>query len=327
MIARPIVALALAILAAPGSAADDPHDQFDFWLGEWTVSNRHLRNGSWSESGQSHARITPVLDGMAVLEEWDGKPGGMSGVFGFSLRWYDADLQRWVVILNWPGGSTQSPRFGRMEGAFEDGVCHLFPPSSFAGPGAQRARDATRFTFSHATPESCRWTQSAPGGRGTWIESWIMDFSRAEPAMPDDAPLQINEPPESCACDSDGARSLDGLVGVWAGEGVRVRVSSAIRGCLTLISVDGEGDAEDRFIALSYAPADDTWSAFSLDASLADASWSGRADASGIELRSTARSDAARRGETLRIVTAGDRFGLAIESSAGAILDVELTRE
>ncbi|MEQ8770984.1 MAG: hypothetical protein RIB60_10810 [Phycisphaerales bacterium] len=325
MILRPTIAVLLASLANPAVAADDPRDQFDFWLGGWDVTNRHFRGGSWVQSGTSRAVITPVLGGDAVLEQWDGRTGAMSGVFGFSLRWYDAELERWVVILNWPGGSVESPRFGRMEGAFEDGVCHLFPPNTFVGPGVERARDATRYTFSHATAESCRWTQSTPGGRGAWNESWIMDFARTEPAMPDGTPLEINEPPEACACDSEGARALDNLVGAWADDGVTVRVSSAIRGCLLFIAVDG-GDA-DRFIALSYASADDTWSAFSLDSDLADASWSGRADASGIVLRSTARSDASRRGETLRISAEDGGFRLAIESADGVVLDADLARQ
>ncbi len=314
-----------AALAVPSALAGEPGDQFDFWLGEWDVTNRHLRGGSWVESGTSRAVITPVLGGDAVLERWDGRTGAMAGVFGFSLRWYDAELERWVVILNWPGGSEQSPRFGRMEGVFEGGVCHLFPPDTFAGPGAQRTRDATRFTFSHATPESCRWTQATPGGRGAWNETWIMDFARAEPAPPDGTPLETNGPPETCACDSAGARSLDRLVGAWAGEGVGVRVSSAIRGCLTLIEVDD--DAADRFIALSHAAADGTWSAFSLDSDLADASWSGKADASGIVLHSTDRSDDSRRGETLRISAAGDGFRLTIETADGVVLDADLARE
>ena len=91
--------LLFALLAPPPS--DDPHRQFDFWVGEWSVQNRHMgADGSWSEGDVTRARITPVCGGKAVLEEWAGP---FRGTFmnGFSLRAWDEREGRWTLLLNW----------------------------------------------------------------------------------------------------------------------------------------------------------------------------------------------------------------------------------
>ena len=55
---------------------DVPQRYFDFWLGEWDVQNKHLRDGAWVDSGNAIAHIQPVVDGGAVLEQWNGQLGG-----------------------------------------------------------------------------------------------------------------------------------------------------------------------------------------------------------------------------------------------------------
>ena len=82
---------------------DDPHRQFDFWLGEWNVQNKHLRDGDWNDSGTAVALIQAVVDDGAVLEQWNGELGG-DPLIGFSLRAYDPELGNWPVYLNWHGG-------------------------------------------------------------------------------------------------------------------------------------------------------------------------------------------------------------------------------
>lgn len=66
---------------APCSSAQ--HRQFDFWLGEWEVT----------EAGKvaGHNRITRILGGCALREEWTGA-GGTNGT---SLNVYDEATRRW----------------------------------------------------------------------------------------------------------------------------------------------------------------------------------------------------------------------------------------
>src|SRR5512145_790904 len=68
---------------APPSCSGESHRQFDFWLGEWTVT----QNGK--PAGES--RIERVLDGCALLEHWSGT----SGYTGKSLNFYDRSRGVW----------------------------------------------------------------------------------------------------------------------------------------------------------------------------------------------------------------------------------------
>lgn len=64
--------------------ADPARHQFDFWLGEWTVHDPTGRV-------VGHNRITPLFDGCALREEWQG----VGGVRGTSLNTYSAATGRW----------------------------------------------------------------------------------------------------------------------------------------------------------------------------------------------------------------------------------------
>lgn len=81
-------ALAAQQAPPPGCTAAE-HRQFDFWIGDWQVRGADGRL-------LGHNRISGVLDGCAVLEEWTGAAGGT----GRSLNAYDrADgswKQNWV---------------------------------------------------------------------------------------------------------------------------------------------------------------------------------------------------------------------------------------
>ncbi len=89
---------------APPPCSTAEHRQFDFWLGEWEVR----------EAGKVAGinRITRILGGCALREEWSGA----SGTTGTSLNMYDAVRKRWhqtwvddkgnVLLLDgeWKGG-------------------------------------------------------------------------------------------------------------------------------------------------------------------------------------------------------------------------------
>jgi hypothetical protein len=132
-------------LAEPVSEADpvaepeaDPHHQFDFWVGEWSVQNRHMDgNGRWRDGDVTRARITPVIGGQAVLEEWAGP---LHGAFmnGFSLRAYHPADGRRALLLFWT--ATGDGSFGQLHGRFRLGRGEFFAPDS--GPRQ------TRYSFS-----------------------------------------------------------------------------------------------------------------------------------------------------------------------------------
>ncbi len=80
---RPALALVAKAAPAPKPCAAPEHRQFDFWLGEWDVTEKRKAAGT--------NRITRILDGCAVREEW----AGASGTHGTSLNMWDAAARRW----------------------------------------------------------------------------------------------------------------------------------------------------------------------------------------------------------------------------------------
>ena len=90
------VALGL-FTAVPGHAQLPPvppeAHQFDFWIGEWTVT---MPDGKPAGTN----RIEPIAGGRGLLENWVGAQGGG----GKSLNAYNDDTQRWQQFWVGAGG-------------------------------------------------------------------------------------------------------------------------------------------------------------------------------------------------------------------------------
>ena len=80
----PAVAGQTAAAAPPATCASAQNRQFDFWLGQWEVTN---------PSGQlaGRSRIESILGGCVLLENWDS-PGGVSGK---SFNLFNAATGQW----------------------------------------------------------------------------------------------------------------------------------------------------------------------------------------------------------------------------------------
>lgn len=147
--------------------------QFDFWLGKWDVNLRILQDDlEWKDSIAAEAHIISILNGKAILELWDSVP-----IKGFSLRYFDSDLGRWVLWLNWPGKNRSGS--SSLTGAFRHGRGEFYSESQSPDGG----RSLQRYTFSDVGPSSLRWDDaySQDGGR-SWTHQWIMEFSRTAAA-------------------------------------------------------------------------------------------------------------------------------------------------
>ena len=151
---------------------------FDFWLGEWTIHNRRLRErlaGSedWEEFA-AHGTAWKILDGHGNADEFRTDYDG--GFAGMSFRFFDPATRLWSIY--W----ADSRRPGLLD-----------PPvlGSFDGDGGVFEGDDTfdgrpirvRFTWSGVTTGAPRWEQafSADGG-ATWETNWVMECTRPEAA-------------------------------------------------------------------------------------------------------------------------------------------------
>jgi len=160
-------------------ATDERRDgraDFDFFIGQWTVHNRRLRERlagaeSWEEfEGTTVAR--KVLGGLGNIDEitLERASGRLEGL---TLRLYDPAARQWSLYWAGADGLLQTP----MVGEFEDGRGTFFAQETFAGK-----RIFSRFIWSTITDTSCRWEQafSADGGT-TWETNWVMEFVRGTP--------------------------------------------------------------------------------------------------------------------------------------------------
>lgn len=263
------LALVLPLVLLPQADRDSWHE-FDFWLGEWSVNNRYLQeDGSWKDGGEARARITPVLDGRAVFEEWRGE-GEKASLFGMSLRAYDAERQGWTLLLNWPNATSAS--FGTLRGSFRHGRGEFF-----AGSGPQ----LTRYSFSDALADSVRWdsARTTDGGQH-WRTDWIMEFTRTAPAATNAQALFDAPWMEEHIVELEAARELDFLQGTWTGvqreersdgavteHPASLRATVFLKGWAVLESLQvGPADAplRERLTVRGYVPAGGRWESWSL---------------------------------------------------------------
>lgn len=267
-----VAPLALAAPAFAQDATDAPrHRQFDFWVGEWQVQNRHIQpDGTWKDGDVTRARIVPVCGKRAVLEEWAGPFSG-SFMNGFSLRAFDPARNDWNLLLFWTSDS-QGGRgsFGTLRGTFRHGRGEFFAGSA---PRFQR------YSFSDGLPNSVRWDSATTNDNGiTWKTDWIMEFSRTRAAA------EVTQD-EFFAADWNAgalstipsARHLDWLVGEWTGvqtnlatnaeRDARLRARLINKDCLLVdvLEVRGEGDDWDERLAVrGHVAQRGAWESWSL---------------------------------------------------------------
>jgi hypothetical protein len=153
--------LALVVLAStsppPAPCASPSHRQLDFWLGTWEV-----RTPNGKVAGTN--RITSILGGCAVLEQWTGA----SGFQGTSLNSYAEGgwHQTWV-----DGGGTLLS----LHGGFRDGAMRLAGTTS--GAGGSITRHELSLTPSPGGTVRQLWRSSADGG-ATWTVVFDGTYAR-----------------------------------------------------------------------------------------------------------------------------------------------------
>jgi hypothetical protein len=148
--AAPAVATGVAAPTAPVCRAAE-HRQFDFWLGDWTVSDANGR-------ALGTNRIESLEDGCVMQEHWASARGGITGT---SLTAFDVDLRRWHQTWMDSGGNV-----ALLDGGSIDGRIVLFG-DTFGSNGHLHHRN--RISWIPLADGRVRqwWEQSTDDGK-TW---------------------------------------------------------------------------------------------------------------------------------------------------------------
>jgi hypothetical protein len=147
----PAAALPASPPPSPGATCQSAsYRQFDFWIGEWQVTNQRPPAGRTPPPAKS--RISRILNGCAVLEEYETA----AGYAGKSLNFHDGKSWKWHQVWIDNGGT---PLF--LKGALQ-GQSMILQDDGGSGP-------VNRITWTPMEGGKVRqhWESSKDGGR-TW---------------------------------------------------------------------------------------------------------------------------------------------------------------
>jgi hypothetical protein len=153
-------------------------NDFDFFVGRWTVHHRRLKerlvgSSQWEEFGGTSV-MQKLMDGLGNVDDnlIDLPTGRYRAV---SLRAFDPKTKHWAIW--WVDGRDPHLDPGpALVGGFSGGIGTFHADDTLDGRSIR-----VRYLWSEITATSCRWQQafSADGGT-TWETNWIMDFTRVQ---------------------------------------------------------------------------------------------------------------------------------------------------
>lgn len=180
-----LLAVAMTTLPAaaqsPSPCSTPKAREFDFWIGEWTVTTAAQApaaqvpgtDGSQVPGAQVPGTqvagtnsIRPILDGCVLQETWTGA----SGSAGSSFNFYDPQRGKWRQLWVWRNGTTIEA-----EGDYADGKMVLAGQTK-AQDGSSLENRITWFDNPDGTVRQ-HWEVSRDGGK-TWTTSFDGHYVR-----------------------------------------------------------------------------------------------------------------------------------------------------
>ncbi len=144
---------------SPPPCSGDEHRQFDFWLGEWSVTQA---NGN--VAGENS--IQSILGGCVLLEEWTGA----SGFVGKSFNMYDAAKEEWRQT--WvDGAGNRLDLSGGLDGS------DMVLAGERPGQDGATVQHEIRWTPQEDGTVRQHWRASNDGG-DTWSDLFVGIYSR-----------------------------------------------------------------------------------------------------------------------------------------------------
>ncbi len=133
--------------------------QFDFWLGDWKLT--------WDEEGRGRNRITSILGGCVIQEEFDGTPS--IPLKGLSLSTYNVTTGKWQQT--WVDNSGSYLDF---IGEFANGKMILSRDTFI-----QEKPIKQRMIFYNIAKDELDWNWERTDDKGkTWQTLWHIHYQR-----------------------------------------------------------------------------------------------------------------------------------------------------
>jgi hypothetical protein len=170
-----VAALPALIELSEAEGAADSSADFDFFLGEWQVRHRRLKerlvgSTAWEEYAGT-TRCQAILGGIVNFNDSIVHRAG-STYRSLGLRAFDAKTGNWTDWSLDGRNPTQITVDG--VGRFVAGVGTFFADDTFAGKPIR-----VRGTFIPGSSSSARWEQAfSPDGGRTWETNYIMLYTR-----------------------------------------------------------------------------------------------------------------------------------------------------
>lgn len=159
-VALAISSRALAQEAAPKPCSDTEYSQFDFWVGEWRVTDP-------AGTSQGSNRIEKILGGCALQENWTGAQGTTGHSFNIYAKRRGIWHQTWVdstgLLLLLDGGLEDGKMVLRGQTPAKDGEGTMEHEISWEPLADGRVRQV--------------WRISSDGG-SNWNDAFVGLYSR-----------------------------------------------------------------------------------------------------------------------------------------------------
>ncbi|MGX1931230.1 hypothetical protein [Flagellimonas sp. 2504JD4-2] len=264
---------------------DAEYDEYNFWNGHWKVNWQTWQElDKYRSTGYAMHRVFSALDGKALIElAYSDSIVQGSKTAGFSIRYFDAALNKWVMLQSWPGKN--SPNISSLKGTHHHGRIQLYQHRK-----TTKARKnvpvgtpyVNRYTFSDALPNSLRWDSSISlDSMRTWFTRSIAESNR----IPDfDTLREANTDywftyGDGYNCDDTILDNIRPFLGEWEGETVyfedgkkkTVKSSRVLMPFLSNCAVFGyqiietEGISKKEIIFATYLPKTSEWVFYTLN--------------------------------------------------------------
>lgn len=137
----------------------EPYSHMDFWLGEWIAD--------YGSSTPGTNRISRILDGCVVFEEFEGGPDA-NGLIGRSWSTYHAGARQWRQTWVDNQGGYFALVGGRVGEDFILTNSRIVETAPYL-----------RMVYEDIQPDSFTWRwQQSPDAGQTWTDKWVIHYRR-----------------------------------------------------------------------------------------------------------------------------------------------------